>query len=312
MTAATLSEVLGRAAAERRAVAGLVVLGWEDARAYVEAAEEAGVPVILQAGPGCRRHTPTPMLGKMFRTLADAASVPVVCHIDHATTMEECRPGHRSRLHLGDDRRLEAGAGRQHRAHRARRRGGASRRRSAWKARSASSVTSAARPRSATAPRGRRAAGARERDWTRSRSRSATSIWPRRRRRRSTLPRSPPSPPSQPGPAGAARRQRHSGRDARAGWRADYRVAKFNIGTELRMAFGAALRAHLDGESAKLRPQRNPVGDGARAQARRAGGSRRALASLRRRGRSVAAFDDRAGEHRRARPHLERLQPVPA
>ena len=28
-------------------------------------------------------------------------------------------------------------------------------------------------------------------------------------------------------------------------WRATHRVAKFNIGTELRMAFGAALRAHL-------------------------------------------------------------------
>ncbi len=29
----------------------------------------------------------------MFRTLADAASVPVVCHIDHAYTLEECRAG---------------------------------------------------------------------------------------------------------------------------------------------------------------------------------------------------------------------------
>ncbi len=90
MTAASLAQVLDQAAAERRAVAGLVVLGWEDARAYVEAAEEAGVPVILQAGPGCRRHTPTPILGRMFRMLADAASVPVVCHIDHARTRDEC------------------------------------------------------------------------------------------------------------------------------------------------------------------------------------------------------------------------------
>ena len=93
MTAATLSKVLGRAVAERRAVAGLVVLGWEDARAYVEAAEVSGIPVILQAGPGCRRHTPIPVLGKMFRALADNSSVPVVCHIDHATTIEECRAG---------------------------------------------------------------------------------------------------------------------------------------------------------------------------------------------------------------------------
>ena len=35
--------------------------------AFVEAAEEAGLPIILQAGPGCRRHTPVAVLGKMFR-----------------------------------------------------------------------------------------------------------------------------------------------------------------------------------------------------------------------------------------------------
>jgi fructose-bisphosphate aldolase, class II len=69
------------------------VLGWEDAKAYVEAAEEAGLPVILQAGPGCRKHTPVPILGKMFRHLAERASVPVVCHIDHALTLDECREG---------------------------------------------------------------------------------------------------------------------------------------------------------------------------------------------------------------------------
>ncbi len=90
MTVANLVDVLKPAIAGRYAVAGLVVLGWEDARAYVEAAEELGVPVILQAGPGCRKYTPVPILGKMFRHLAEQASVPVVCHIDHALTVEEC------------------------------------------------------------------------------------------------------------------------------------------------------------------------------------------------------------------------------
>ena len=93
MTVATLAAVLRAAVARRSAVAGLVALGWEDARAYVEAAEQLGAPVILQAGPGCRRNTPTPVLGKMFRTLAEGARVPVVCHVDHATTVEECRAG---------------------------------------------------------------------------------------------------------------------------------------------------------------------------------------------------------------------------
>ena len=93
MTVASLVDVLKPAIAGRYAVAGLVVLGWEDARAYVEAAEELGLPVILQAGPGCRKHTPVPILGKMFRHLAEQAKVPVVCHIDHALTVEECALG---------------------------------------------------------------------------------------------------------------------------------------------------------------------------------------------------------------------------
>ena len=93
MTAATLTDVLGPAVSGGYAVAGLVVLGWEDARAFVEAADETGIPVILQAGPGCRKHTPVAILGRMFRTLADQARVPVVCHIDHATSLEECLAG---------------------------------------------------------------------------------------------------------------------------------------------------------------------------------------------------------------------------
>ena len=93
MTVATLNDVLRPAMTGCYAVAGLVVLGWEDAKAYVEAAEETGLPVILQAGPGCRQHTPVAVLGKMFRHLAEQATVPVVCHIDHALTLEECRQG---------------------------------------------------------------------------------------------------------------------------------------------------------------------------------------------------------------------------
>jgi fructose-bisphosphate aldolase, class II len=93
MTLANLTDVLIPANARNSAVAGLVVLGWEDARAFVEAADETGIPIILQAGPGCRRHMPVSVLGKMFRHLAEQARVPVVCHIDHAYTIDECREG---------------------------------------------------------------------------------------------------------------------------------------------------------------------------------------------------------------------------
>ncbi|SFR06568.1 class II fructose-bisphosphate aldolase [Poseidonocella sedimentorum] len=91
MSLVTLSEVLRTALRDGHAVAGLVTLGWEDMRAYVAAAEAENCPVILQAGPSCRDHTPLPVLGAMFRNLAEAASVPVVAHLDHGYTSEDCR-----------------------------------------------------------------------------------------------------------------------------------------------------------------------------------------------------------------------------
>ena len=91
MTIATLTDVLQPAMQQGYAVAGLVTLGWEDMRAYVRAAEEENVAIILQAGPSCRSHTPLPVLGKMFNHLASEASVPIVAHLDHGYTEEECK-----------------------------------------------------------------------------------------------------------------------------------------------------------------------------------------------------------------------------
>ena len=90
MTLATLAQVLQPALAGRYAVGGLVTLGWEDMRAFVAAAETENCPVILQAGPSCRAHTPLPVLGAMFRNLAETVSVPVVAHLDHGYTYDEC------------------------------------------------------------------------------------------------------------------------------------------------------------------------------------------------------------------------------
>ena len=91
MTLTTLKEVLKPAMEGGYAVAGLVTLGWEDMRAYVRAAEEENVSIILQAGPSCRAHTPLPILGKIFNHLANEASVPVVSHLDHGYTEDECK-----------------------------------------------------------------------------------------------------------------------------------------------------------------------------------------------------------------------------
>jgi len=87
MTRATLTDVLG----PTHAVAGFVCLGWEDARAYVAAAEAEAAPVILQAGPGARQHMPLTVWGAMLGALADAATVPVVVHLDHGENAEVCR-----------------------------------------------------------------------------------------------------------------------------------------------------------------------------------------------------------------------------
>jgi fructose-bisphosphate aldolase class II len=91
MTLATLSDVLQPALRDGYAVPGLVCLGWEDMRAFAMAAEAERAPVILQAGPSCRAHTPLPILGAMFRHLADSVDVPIVAHLDHGYTLEECR-----------------------------------------------------------------------------------------------------------------------------------------------------------------------------------------------------------------------------
>ena len=91
MPLAPLSDVLTPANAKGYAVAGLVCLGWEDARAFAMAAQDVGAPVILQAGPGCREHTPLPVLGAMFRTLAADVDVPVVAHLDHGASADEAQ-----------------------------------------------------------------------------------------------------------------------------------------------------------------------------------------------------------------------------
>lgn len=91
MSLATLSQVLQPALKGGYAVAGVVCLGWEDMQSYVKAAELERSPVILQAGPGCREHIPMPVLAKMLRFLGENASVPVVVHLDHGYEAEECR-----------------------------------------------------------------------------------------------------------------------------------------------------------------------------------------------------------------------------
>lgn len=93
MTAVNLKTLLRKANKNNYAVAGLVVITWEDALAYTEAAKESNTPIILQAGPSCRNYTPVSIIGKMFRYLADNSKVPICCHLDHGFSYDECKEG---------------------------------------------------------------------------------------------------------------------------------------------------------------------------------------------------------------------------
>ena len=93
MTAVNLKSLLVKANKNKYAIAGLVVLGWEEAIAFVEAADQTKIPIILQAGPGSRKHTHISILGKMFRYLADQTKTPICCHLDHGLTIDECKEG---------------------------------------------------------------------------------------------------------------------------------------------------------------------------------------------------------------------------
>ena len=80
---ANLSSLLTPAIRSGYSVACFNIFGWEDARAVVDAAERLGAPVILAANLDLRRFMPIEVIAFMLRALASRASVPVCVHLDH-------------------------------------------------------------------------------------------------------------------------------------------------------------------------------------------------------------------------------------
>jgi fructose-bisphosphate aldolase, class II len=78
-----LATILAPAADGGYGVACFNVFGWEDARAVVDAAEALDAPVILAANLDFVRFMPMELIADMFRTLGSAAPVPVCAHLDH-------------------------------------------------------------------------------------------------------------------------------------------------------------------------------------------------------------------------------------
>ena len=92
MPLVTLKDVLQPALKGGYAVGGLVTLGWEDMRAYVAAAEAENCP----SDPASRSRMSRPYTlarpwAKCSGIWPKAHPCPVVAHLDHGYTLEECK-----------------------------------------------------------------------------------------------------------------------------------------------------------------------------------------------------------------------------
>ncbi|WP_064456551.1 class II fructose-bisphosphate aldolase [Streptomyces hygroscopicus] len=86
------ADLLPAARAARTGVGAFNVITIEHAQAVVRSAEEARLPVFVQLSENAvRYHDGIEPLAAACRELARAASVPIVLHLDHATSSELCR-----------------------------------------------------------------------------------------------------------------------------------------------------------------------------------------------------------------------------
>ncbi len=89
MARAALTDVLSPAQEGRRGLGAFNVIQIEHAEAIVAGAEAAGRPTVLQLSENAvRYHGALAPIGRAMLEIADAADVPVVVHLDHATDVD--------------------------------------------------------------------------------------------------------------------------------------------------------------------------------------------------------------------------------
>jgi fructose-bisphosphate aldolase class II len=94
MTRSTLTDLLRHASAADRGLGAFNVVLLEHAEAIVAGAESARLPVVLQISENCiRYHGSLTPITVASRAIADAASVPVLVHLDHIEDEELVREG---------------------------------------------------------------------------------------------------------------------------------------------------------------------------------------------------------------------------
>ena len=88
----TLKTMLALAEASNSAVAAFNATSFDGARAVIDAAEEAGLPVILQFAPDAHEQfIPFKKIGPVMAFLAEAAAVPVCVHLDHGSSLGQVK-----------------------------------------------------------------------------------------------------------------------------------------------------------------------------------------------------------------------------
>lgn len=82
-------QILEHSEKNRYAVGAFNVNNMEIVQAIIEAAEETGSPVILQASQGALKYAGIEYISAMAKVAAENASVPVALHLDHGTDFKQ-------------------------------------------------------------------------------------------------------------------------------------------------------------------------------------------------------------------------------
>ena len=86
-----MKHMLETARADGYALGAFEFWSLDSAQAVIEAAEEVGVPVILQAGPLELAHGGVDELARIGRSVAEGAGIDVALHLDHGDTFDMAR-----------------------------------------------------------------------------------------------------------------------------------------------------------------------------------------------------------------------------
>src|SRR5512133_2705791 len=91
MSIVNAREILVEAAKGKYAVGAFNITDLVEMEAVVEAAEGRKAPVIIQTSVKPSQFLGGKVLVAIYRTLAEAASIPVCLHLDHCTDIAYCK-----------------------------------------------------------------------------------------------------------------------------------------------------------------------------------------------------------------------------